>query len=60
MAREPVEALRKLALALPEVEEGVSCAGTALERRTVKVRDKAFVFLGAKPKRAARTKRPSK
>jgi hypothetical protein len=38
--------LRKLALRHPDVEEGVACAGTALEKRTVKARKKAFVFLG--------------
>lgn len=38
--------LREAALGLPETEEGIACAGTALESRTVKVRGKAFLFLG--------------
>jgi hypothetical protein len=42
-----MQALRELALRHPGVDEGVACAGTALERRTVKVRGKAFLFLGA-------------
>jgi hypothetical protein len=42
-----MQVLRKLALRHPGVDEGVACAGTALERRTVKVRGKAFLFLGA-------------
>lgn len=42
-----MQALRELALAHPGVEEGIACEGTALERRTVKVRGKAFLFLGA-------------
>jgi len=41
-----VKALRKLALGYPGTEEGVACEGTALEKRTVKARGKAFVFLG--------------
>jgi hypothetical protein len=41
-----VEALRKLALKLPETSEGVACEGTTAEKRTVQARDKAFVFLG--------------
>ena len=39
---------RKAALKYPETEEGVACEGTALEKRTIKVRNKAFVFLGTK------------
>lgn len=41
------ESLRKIALGLDAVTEGVACEGTALERRTVKVGTKAFVFIGA-------------
>ena len=41
-----MQALRKLALRLPDTDEGVACEGTALERRTVKARNKAFLFLG--------------
>lgn len=38
--------LRALALRLPEVTDGVACEGTAVEKRTLKVRGKAFLFLG--------------
>lgn len=38
--------LRAVALKLPDVTEGIACAGTSLEKRTIKVKDKAFVFLG--------------
>ena len=38
--------LRELALRYPEAEEGIACAGTAIEKRTIKVRNKAFLFLG--------------
>jgi hypothetical protein len=41
-----VRALRERATSLPEVSEGVACAGTALESRTAQVRKKAFLFLG--------------
>jgi hypothetical protein len=41
-----MEALRKFALRYPEAEEGIACEGTEVESRTVKVRNKAFVFLG--------------
>jgi hypothetical protein len=34
------------ALKLPEAEEGIACAGTSLEKRTIKARGKAFLFLG--------------
>jgi hypothetical protein len=43
---EIVSTLRELALKYPETEEGIACAGTALEKRTIKVRNKAFLFLG--------------
>jgi hypothetical protein len=42
------KAMRAAALSLPETEEGIACEGTALEKCTVKVRDKAFLFVGAK------------
>ena len=45
-ASEPMKALRALALRYPEAQEGVACEGTPLEKRTVKARNKAFVFLG--------------
>jgi predicted DNA-binding protein (MmcQ/YjbR family) len=43
---EPVQVLRELALRYPEAQEGISCAGTPLEKRTVTARNKAFLFLG--------------
>ena len=43
----PVEVLRRQALQYPEAEEGVACEGTALEKRTIKARGKAFLFLSA-------------
>jgi hypothetical protein len=42
----PTEALRTVALRYPEAEEGVACEGTAAEKRTIKARGKAFLFLG--------------
>lgn len=44
---EDLETLRAFALGLPEAVAGIACAGTALERRTVAVRKKVFLFLGA-------------
>lgn len=41
-----VAALREFAMRLPGAEEGVACAGTALEKRTIKAKNKAFLFLG--------------
>lgn len=41
-----IEALRRFALALPGTDEGVACAGTALEKRTLRTGGKAFLFLG--------------
>jgi len=38
-------ALRKAALSLPDVEEGVACEGTAVESRTFKIGKKAFLFV---------------
>jgi hypothetical protein len=41
-----IQDLRGIALKYPEAQEGIACAGTALESRTVKVRNKAFLFMG--------------
>ena len=41
-----LQSLRAIALALPGVSEGVACAGTPVEKRTLTVRGKAFLFLG--------------
>jgi hypothetical protein len=41
-----MQALRRLALQYPEAQEGIACAGTPAEKSTVKVRNKAFLFLG--------------
>lgn len=40
-----LSALRKFALTLADVEEGLACAGTSLEKNALKVRKKTFVFL---------------
>ena len=40
-----MQALRKIALRYPGTEEGVACEGTPIESRTVKARNKAFLFL---------------
>lgn len=40
-----MQALRKIALRYPGTEEGVACEGTPIESRTVKTRNKAFLFL---------------
>src|SRR5689334_24763909 len=37
--------LAAIALALPGVEQGIACAGTALESRTYLVEKKAFLFV---------------
>lgn len=37
--------LGSIALALADVEQGVACAGTALESRTYQVRKKSFLFV---------------
>ena len=42
-----MEALRTLGLQYPEAHEGIACEGTAVEKRTVRARDKAFLFVGA-------------
>jgi len=44
---QPIQALRTFALRYPETEEGVACEGTAIESRTIKARNKAFLFMGA-------------
>ena len=41
-----MKTLRDLALRYPEAEEGIACAGTAIEKRTIKVRNITFLFLG--------------
>jgi hypothetical protein len=41
----PSMVMRTAALALPETQEGIACAGTSLEKRTIKVRGRAFLFL---------------
>ena len=43
---EVLEALLRLALRYPEAQQGIACAGTAAEKRTIKARNKAFLFLG--------------
>lgn len=43
---DPAKILQHSAILCPDVEEGIACAGTALERRTFKVNKKAFLFLG--------------
>jgi hypothetical protein len=45
------DAMRARAAGLPGTSEGIACAGTALESRTVQVRKKAFLFLGPKEAR---------
>jgi hypothetical protein len=40
-----MQALRQAALRYPGTEEGVACEGTPVESRTVKARNKAFLFL---------------
>ena len=44
---DPVPTLSAAALRLGGASEGIACAGTALETRTVKVGGKAFLFLRA-------------
>ena len=43
--------LGKIALALADVEQGIACAGTALESRTYRTRKKAFLFVAARQAR---------
>ncbi len=40
--------LSKAAKALPDVGEGVACAGTSIESKTFTVHGKAFLFVGSK------------
>lgn len=49
--RTAMQALRKFALRLPNTEEGVACEGTALESRTIRTGNKAFLFLRPKDAR---------
>ncbi len=44
-AESTIETLRRTALGHPDVEEGLSCKGTAIESATFKVNGKAFLFL---------------
>ncbi len=44
-AKGPMQVLRRAALRYPGTEEGVACEGTPIESRTVKARNKAFLFL---------------
>jgi hypothetical protein len=46
-----VQDLATIALRLPDVQQGVACAGTALESRTFTVAGKAFLFVSAKDAR---------
>jgi hypothetical protein len=41
-----MKAMLQAALEYPETSEGIACAGTPIEKRTIKVRKKAFLFLG--------------
>jgi len=41
-----IAAIRKVAMGLSGVEEGISCAGTGLERSVFKAKKKSFLFLG--------------
>jgi hypothetical protein len=43
--------LGRIALALPEVVQGLACAGTALESRTYLTEKKAFLFVAKKQAR---------
>jgi hypothetical protein len=43
--------LDRIALALPDVEQGIACAGTSLESRTYQTRKKAFLFVAKKQAR---------
>jgi YjbR len=54
--KQAVQALRKAALAHDGVEEGVACAGTALECATFKARKKAFLFVNENNARLRLTK----
>ena len=41
----PVSNVVRIALALPNVEQGIACAGTPLESRTYQVTGKSFLFV---------------
>jgi hypothetical protein len=41
-----MQALQKIALRFPQAQEGIACAGTAAECRSVTAGNKAFLFLG--------------
>jgi predicted DNA-binding protein (MmcQ/YjbR family) len=43
----PAQALREVALQFPNAQEGIACEGTSLEKRTIKAKNKAFLFLGS-------------
>lgn len=43
-----IAALVEFAGGLPDVTEGIACAGTALEKRTLRIGKKAFLFASAK------------
>jgi hypothetical protein len=44
---DPVQLLRGFAMGFPQASEGVACEGTSVEKRTIKAREKAFLFLGS-------------
>src|SRR5688572_19540275 len=44
---DPIKSLRAIAMMQGDVEEGIACPGTAMERRTIKANKKAFLFFGA-------------
>ena len=46
MSQAPVKVLGTIALRLPDVEKGIACEGTSVERSTFKINKKAFLFLG--------------
>ena len=48
MAIEAVARLSATALGHSGTEEGIACAGTVIEKRTIKTGGKAFLFLGLK------------
>lgn len=41
-----LQALRAMAMRFPGASEGIACEGTALEKHTIKVKNKAFLFFG--------------
>jgi hypothetical protein len=47
IGKSTAQALRKIGMRLEGAEEGIACAGTALESVTVKARGKAFLFVRA-------------